>query len=189
MLTAILGLQQNQNMFLMDDGYWDRRVYLPAYVRRYPFCMARVTKDGEVQGERVVCVDDAAITDEGDELFDNAGEALPAWSRIENFVTEFERDLMRAEEFCEMLAGMKLLEPISVTAELGEFTMQLAGLYRVNREALAEISNDDLRSLIKGDAMDAIFEHLWSMGNFQRMLSRRSIIDPAVAGAAGSMPN
>jgi len=188
-LTAILGLQENQNMFLMDDGYWDRRVYLPAYVRRFPFCMARVTRDGEVQGERVVCVDDSAITDEGDELFDDTGEALPAWSRIENFVTEYERDLMRAEEFCQMLAGLKLLEPISVTAELGDFTMQLAGLYRVNREALSDLSDEALRSLIKSDAMDAVFEHLWSLGNFQRMLSRRSIIDPAFAGTTSSMPN
>ncbi len=188
-LTAILGLQQNQNMFLMDDGYWDRRVYLPAYVRRFPFCMARVTRDGEVQGERVVCVEDSAITDDGDELFDDTGEALPAWSRIESFVTEYERDLMRAEEFCEMLAGLKLLEPISVTAELGDFTMQLSGLYRVNREALAELPDDALRSLVKGSAMDAIFEHLWSMGNFQRMLSRRSIIDPEVTGTTSSRPN
>jgi len=184
-LTIILGLQQNQNMFLMDDGYWDRRVYLPAYVRRFPFCMARVTQDGEVQGERVVCVENSAIRDDGDELFDETGEALPVWSRIQSFVTEYERDLMRAEEFCKMLAGYSLLEPISVTAEVGDFTMQLAGLYRVNREALAELPADALRTLVKGDAMDAIFEHLWSLANFQRMLSRRSIIDPA----AGSRLN
>jgi len=137
-LTAVLGLQLNQNMYLMDDGHWDRRVYLPAYVRRYPFCMAHVTKNGDVQGERVVCVDDSAIDDDGDELFDEKGEALPTWSRIENFVTEYERDLMRSEEFFKLLAGLGLLEPISVTAELGEFTMQLAGFHLVDRDGTCE---------------------------------------------------
>jgi hypothetical protein len=187
-LTTVLGLQENQNMFLMDDGHWDRRVYLPAYVRRYPFCMARVTKNGEVQGERVVCVDDSAIASDGDQLFDENGEALPTWSRIENFVTEYERDLLRAEEFCKLLAEFELLEPISVTAELGEFKMQLAGLHRVKREALASLPEESLRTLLKGDAMDAVFAHLASLNNFQRMLSRRSVFPEATPGN-GTKPN
>ena len=188
-LTAVLGLQKNQNMFLMEDGYWDRRVYLPAYIRRFPFCMARVTRDGELQSERVVCVEDSAINDDGDELFDGKGEPLPGWARIQSFVTEYERDLMRAEEFCKLLAGFEVLEPISVTAELGEFKMQLAGLYRVKRGALADLPDESLRSLFKGDAMDAIYAHLWSLGNFQRMLSRRSVIAPAMAPESGAKPN
>lgn len=188
-LTAILGLQQHQNMFLMEDGYWDRRVYVPAYVRRFPFCMARVTRDGEVQSERVVCVEDSAITDDGDELFDDQGEALPVWSQIQEFVTEYERDLMRGEEFCRLLAGHKLLEPISVTAELGEFKMELSGLYRVNREALSALPEDVLRTLMKDEAMDAIFVHLWSINNFQRLLNRRSIVTPSTDAHAGARPN
>ena len=187
-LTAVLGLQQNQNMYLMDDGHWDRRVYLPAYVRRYPFCMAHVTKNGDVQGERVVCVDDSAIDDNGDELFDDKGDALPTWSRIENFVTEYERDLMRSEEFCKLLTGLGLLEPISVTAELGEFTMQLAGFHRVQREALVSLPEKSLRMLLGGDAMDAVFAHLWSLTNFQRMLDRRSVF-PEVSPENGFKPN
>ncbi len=188
-LTAVLGLQQNQNMFLMQDGYWDRRVYLPAYVRRFPFCMARVTRDGEVQSERVVCVEETAITSDGDELFDDKGEPLPIWSQIQEFVTEYERDLMRAEEFCKLLARYELLEPISVTAELGEFKMELAGLYRVNREALSELPEETLRALLRDEAMEAIFVHLWSMGNFQRMLNRRSIITPSADEQASARPN
>lgn len=187
-LTAVLGLQQNQNMYLMDDGHWDRRVYLPAYVRRYPFCMARVTRNGDAQGERVVCVDDSAIDADGDELFDEKGDALPTWSRIENFVTEYERDLMRAEEFCKLVAGIGILEPISVTAELGEFTMQLTGFHRVQREALAKLPEKSLRSLLGGDAMDAVFAHLWSLTNFQRMLDRRSVF-PEVSPVNGIKPN
>ena len=41
----------------------------------------------------------------------------------------------------------------------------------------------------KGDAMDAIYAHLWSLGNFQRMLSRRSVIAPAMAPESGAKPN
>ena len=39
--VAVLGLANGENLFFAD-GAWDRSAYLPAYVRRYPFCMARV---------------------------------------------------------------------------------------------------------------------------------------------------
>src|SRR5262245_12373634 len=38
---AVLGLESGQNLFHAPDGGWDSAVYLPAYVRRYPFCMTR----------------------------------------------------------------------------------------------------------------------------------------------------
>ena len=62
---SVLGLQSMQNLFILTDGTWDRRVYLPAYVRRYPFCMAKVTLDGEAQKERIVCVEASAVQDGG----------------------------------------------------------------------------------------------------------------------------
>ena len=76
-----------------------------------------------------------------------------------------------------------------VTAELGEFKMELAGLHRVNREALAALSEQALRGLLTGDAMDAIFVHLWSLNNFQRLLNRRSIITPSPESQTGVRPN
>src|SRR5688572_9263229 len=50
---AVLGLEKDQNLFVTADGAWDTGAYLPAYVRRYPFCMTRVTIDGKEQAERV----------------------------------------------------------------------------------------------------------------------------------------
>src|SRR5579864_3791079 len=40
--VAVLGVGGGENLFL-KAGRWDDAVYVPAYVRRYPFCMARVT--------------------------------------------------------------------------------------------------------------------------------------------------
>lgn len=175
-MMAVLGLQKGQNLFLMDDGLWDRRVYLPAYVRRYPFCMAKVTRDGEVQKDRIVCVEDSALQEKGDPLFDDGGSALPAWAQIEAFVVEFERDLVRAEEFCSLVAGLELLEPVSVTAELSSgFKMQLEGIHRVSREKLKVLPEASLRKLLEGEVMEAVFAHLLSLANFKRMLNRRSI--------------
>ena len=40
--VALLGLKKNQNLFVDKSGKWNAD-YIPAYARRYPFCMARVT--------------------------------------------------------------------------------------------------------------------------------------------------
>ena len=175
-VMAVLGLQKGQNLFLTDDGLWDRRAYLPSYVRRYPFCMAKVTRDGELQNDRIVCVEDSALQEDGDPLFDDGGTALPAWEQIEAFVVEFERDLVREDEFCALLTEFELLEPVSVTAELSSgFKMQLEGIHRVSRERLRTLPEASLGKLLEGEVMDGIFAHLLSLTNFKRMINRRSI--------------
>ncbi|MGH8642452.1 MAG: SapC family protein, partial [Burkholderiales bacterium] len=48
---AVLGLENQQNLFAAAADSWDATAYVPAYVRRYPFCMTRVTVDGKEQAE------------------------------------------------------------------------------------------------------------------------------------------
>ncbi|MEX0960824.1 MAG: SapC family protein [Burkholderiales bacterium] len=187
-IMAILGLQKGQNLFRMEDGRWDRRAYLPAYIRRYPFCMATVTRDGKLQKDRIFCVEDSALSPEGETLFDNDGNALPAWSHIENFLLEFERDLLRAEEFCQLVKDLELLEPVSVTAEVAEgFKLQLEGIHRVRRESLARLPEDALRQLFEKQTAEGVFAHLFSLGNFKRLLNRRSIFSAPQPSAPGKL--
>jgi hypothetical protein len=74
---AVLGLENQQNLFVTENGSWEAAVYLPAYIRRYPFCMTRVTVDGKEQAERVACVEKRAINDKGEALYD-AKQLRPA---------------------------------------------------------------------------------------------------------------
>lgn len=172
--VAVLGLQSMQNLFILTDGSWDRRVYLPAYVRRYPFCMAKVTLDGEMQKERIVCVEESAVQDGGEPLYDEAGNTLPQWSALEKLIFDYESDLLRAEELCKLLAGLELLEPFPMKAEVEGFTMQLDGMHRVARKALESLAEDKLRQLLVAGALEKIYSHLLSLDNFRRLLNRRS---------------
>jgi hypothetical protein len=172
--VAVLGLQSMQNLFILTDGTWDRRVYLPAYVRRYPFCMAKVTLDGEMQKERIVCVESSAVQDGGEPLYDEAGNTLPQWSELEKLIFDYESDLLRAEELCKLLAGLELLEPFTMKAEVEGFTMQLEGMHRVARSALESLADDKLRQLLVTGVLEKIYSHLLSLDNFRRLLNRRS---------------
>ena len=70
--VAVLGVTGGENLFLRD-GQWDGSVYLPAYMRRYPFCMARITLDSVEQADRLICVEKAFVSEEGERMFDDAG--------------------------------------------------------------------------------------------------------------------
>ena len=144
----VLGLAAQQNLFVLWDDTWDRRVYLPAYVRRFPFCMTRVMVDGKEAPERVACVEKIAINDKGEKLFDDKGEALPEWQQREKLLFEFEADLGRTDEMCKLLAQHQLLEPFTMqaTPNNGE-PLQLTGMYRVSEEKLAQLDGAVMKDL------------------------------------------
>jgi hypothetical protein len=171
---VVLGMQVKQNLFILTDGMWDRRAYLPAYVRRYPFCMSRITVDGKTQKERVVCIEESALHDSGDPLYDGNGKALAQWATLEKLIFDYEQDLLRCESLCQLIAELKLLEPFTMKAEVDGFTMQLEGMHRVTRTSLEALPADQLRRLMSAGALEKIYSHLLSLDNFRRLLNRRS---------------
>src|SRR5437667_5825351 len=62
--VGVLGVTGGENLFLCD-GRWDNSGYLPAYLRRHPFCMARVTLNSVEQADRLICVEKAFLSDDG----------------------------------------------------------------------------------------------------------------------------
>lgn len=172
--VAVLGLQNGQNLFVDASGAWDKSVYPPAYVRRYPFCMAKVNVDKVTQKERIVCVAQRAIDEKnGEALFDNQGGALPRWTEMEKLLHEYEADLVRSEEMCAILKEYDLLEPFTMQATRNTGgAMQLTGMHRVAESRLETLKEDQLRALIKKGVMGRIYVHLLSLDNFARLLDR-----------------
>lgn len=172
---AVLGLEAQQNLFVTGSDVWDAGVYLPAYVRRYPFCMTRVTVDGREQAERIACVEKRAVNAKGEALYDGKGEPLPVWDRLSKLLFEFEADLARTEELCRQLQALQLLEPFTAqVAPLGESPLALTGMYRVSEEKLQALPAGTLQELARNGMLSRIYAHLLSLDNFQRLLDRRS---------------
>jgi hypothetical protein len=172
---AVLGLENQQNLFLTAEDAWDPAVYLPAYVRRYPFCMTRVTVDGKEQPERIACVEKRAINDKGELLYDGKGEPLPAWSERLKLLFEYEADLVRSDELARALSALGLLETFTMQAipNDGE-PIAMTGLHRVSEQKLAALAPETLKGLVEKGMLARVYAHLISLGNFGRLLDRRS---------------
>jgi SapC protein len=174
---VVLGLENQQNLFVTGNGTWDSTVYLPAYVRRYPFCMTKVTVDGREQAERVACVEKRAISDKGEALYDDKGTPLPPWEQRQKLLFEYEADLVRSEEMCKTVARFQLFEPFTMQAvPTGGTPLSMTGMYRVSEQKLSELAADALKELNQNGALARIYAHLISLNNFARLLDRRAAL-------------
>jgi len=172
--VAVLGVTGGENLFLRD-GQWDGSVYLPAYMRRYPFCMARITLDSVEQADRLICVEKAFVSEEGERMFDDAGLALARWQPIEKLLQEYEADLERSRELCAILADYALLEPFTLQTSLnGSEAVNLGGMYRVEERKLEFLNAAQHKNLIRKGVMGRIYAHLISLENFARLLARKN---------------
>ena len=118
--VAVLGMTAGENLYVNSDG-WAGGVYVPAYARRYPFCMAKVKLNDVAQQNRMICVEKAHLDESGGEaMFDDQGEPSAKWRDMQRLLAEYEADLERARELCAILADYALLEPFSMQAKTAQ---------------------------------------------------------------------
>jgi len=176
--VAVLGFSSGENLFY-DSGAWSGGVYIPAYARRYPFCMARVNVNQVEQKNRLICVEKSSLDEErGEAMFDAGGQPTEKWKGVERLLSEYEADLERGREMCAVLADYGLLEPFSMQAKLrqekGGGSMQITGMHRVAEKNLENLNAAQLKNLMRKGYLARIYVHLLSLENFGRLLDRKA---------------
>ncbi|MGH6784603.1 MAG: SapC family protein, partial [Sphingomicrobium sp.] len=86
--VAVLGLSAGENLFYAGER-WEAGAYIPAYARRYPFCMAKVNVNRVEQKDRLICVEKSALDDAGEAMFDAAGKPSDKWKGVERLLAEY----------------------------------------------------------------------------------------------------
>lgn len=169
--VAVLGLQQ-QNLFVDGDGQWRAGAYLPAFVRRYPFCIADVAaRDGQPE-KRLVCLQEDQLSPKSERpLFDAKGEPTEAWKPILSLLEAIEADRPQTRLLGERLEALQLLVPFDALAlPRGGQHLRLQGLFRVDEEKLRKLPGKEVRELLAKGFLRAAYAHLLSLENFARLL-------------------
>lgn len=171
--VAILGLADRQNLFVNDRGEWQPDAYVPAFVRRYPFCIARLSGEGERRSQRLVCVEKAYVDRQGLALYDDAGQPSPAWQPIERLLEQYENDLELTAQMCAMLAKLELFSAFEFQVKQGEnAAFTLKGMHRIDEKKLSELRAASHKALVTKGLMGRIYAHLHSLENFARLYTR-----------------
>ncbi|MBI3374989.1 MAG: SapC family protein [Betaproteobacteria bacterium] len=176
-VVAVLGMTTGENLFV-KNGKWAEGVYVPAYARRYPFCMAKVKLDAVEQQDRLICVEKTHLDENGVEMFDQQGQGNEKWRDIERLLGEYEADLERSREMCAILMDYSLLEPFTMQASLNSGgAMQLTGMHRVDEKRLVHLNSSQIKNLINKGLMGRIYAHLLSLDSFARLLERKAALN------------
>lgn len=170
---AILGFNSDDNLFVDENGNWESFVYIPGYLRRYPFAFA-----GETGGERLALVIDAAF--EGvsksatPKLFEN-GELSEFGKQAMEFTRTYEGDRRLTDQIMKELKKYDLIR--SQTAQytpVGETTPRpFAQYFGIDEQRIHELSDQQYLELRKMNALPIIYSHVISLGNWRNLISRR----------------
>jgi hypothetical protein len=179
--VALMGLAEGENQFVQPDGNW-RASYVPAVVRAYPFALGRVPEPGEF----AVCIDagsDLISLTEGASLFEADGTATAALRQVKGWLEEMRAMQLRTDACCRALAARNLFTPLTVHVRRAHGRLQVDGCFVINEERLDGLSDASLCELRREGWLGALYAHLVSLQQFERLESGH----PGASPAGGSV--
>lgn len=170
--VAILGLGDGRNLFIRD-GRWERGLYIPAYVRRYPF----IFTEHKEAGQLVLCIDEAApsVTTEarGERLIVD-GEPSEFARRALEFCTAFQREVVKTHALVELLKQRDLLTRRMASLRRGEEERSLGGFQAVDEAKFNALDDATMLDWRRRGFLPILYAHLLSLGNWESLSSRDS---------------
>ena len=172
---GLFGLNEGVNVFLDDEAKLKQELYVPAYVRRYPWMLARLTPDAQ---ELSLCFDpDSGMVGEyedGQPLFDG-DQPAEATTNVLKFCEDFELSAQRTAAFVKELQDNELLMDgeVSIQTAEGQPPYIYRGFQMVNEEKLRDLRGDALRKLNQNGALPLIFAHMFSLSLIQNIFGRQ----------------
>ena len=149
--------------------------YVPAYLRRFPFVLARLRPDTD---ELSLCFDPTSEAigefEEGEPLFDG-DEPSEATKAVLQFCEQFEQAGQRTQAFMTELKEMGLLMEgeVAIQPEGSEQPFIYRGFQMVDEEKFRNLRGDELRKLNQSGVLPLIMAHLFSLAVIREIFGRQ----------------
>ncbi len=172
---ALMGLNEGVNVFFDESKLIDDNAYVPAYLRRFPFLLARLRQDSD---ELSLCFDPTSGAvghfDEGEDLFDGA-EPSATTKAILQFCEQFETAGQRTSAFVDELrkTGLLMDGEVAIQPEGAEQPFIYRGFQMVDEEKFREVRGDELRRMNQNGMLALIYAHLFSLSQIREVFSRQ----------------
>ena len=173
---ALMGLNEGVNVFLDENGRsLDPSLYIPAYLRRYPFLLAKLRQDSD---ELSLCYDptSGAVGDfeDGELLFDG-DQPSAATKAILEFCEQFEAAGLRTNAFIEDLVKSDLLMDGEVAIQPEGFDQPFVyrGFRMVDEEKVRNLRGDELRKMNQNGMLPLVYAHLFSLSQMRDVFARQ----------------
>ncbi len=169
--VAVLGLRGQENLFIDAEGQWRAGIYIPAYIRRYPF----IFMENADQSQFTLCLDMAAanvVENRDNPLFDDEGKPSELARSALEFCREYQNQHAYTAEFCRALAEAELLVENRADITLpGGQRLTLSGFKVIDEAKFNALPEQEfLRWRAKG-WLTLVYCHLISIAAWPTLLS------------------
>ncbi|MDR3512967.1 MAG: SapC family protein [Caulobacteraceae bacterium] len=172
---AVMGVNAGENLFISAEGVFRTGAYVPAFIRRYPFVVAR-----DQQLDRmVVCIDrDFALFTENkpDVMLFEDGQPSAFTKGCIDFCSQFDADSQMTQSFVKLLGDLDLFEskqttfaPRAADGTTGEPQL-VAEYFAVSEERLKKLPDAKLAELRDNGALAQIYAHMVSLYGWDRLI-------------------
>jgi len=173
---ALMGLNEGINVFLDPDGRpIDTTTYIPAYIRRYPFLLAKLNQETD---ELSLCFDPTTEAvgefDDGQPLFDG-DQPSDATKAILEFCEQFETAGQRTAAFMEDVkkSGLLMDGEVAIQPEGYQQPFIYRGFQMIDEEKLRELRGDELRKMNQNGMLPLLYAHLFSLAQMREVFARQ----------------
>lgn len=139
--AAVVGLRNDNNLFVEPSGLWRSNCYLPSYVRRYPF----ILMDDPDQKQFILCLDDKAevLSETGEfPLFEN-DKPSEFTKGVIDFCGALRQQGENTNAFVNALQERDLLVPNDAKIDLPDGThLQLSGFLVIDPQKFDALPDD-----------------------------------------------
>ena len=172
---ALTGLNEGVNVFVDEEGKPYNPFYVPAYVRRYPYVLARLQPDAQ---ELSLCFDpESGLVGEGGDgpaLFED-GKPTEQLNNILKFCEDFETAGQRTTAFMKELQDLDLLIDGEVSIQPAEAPQPFVyrGFRIVDEQKFRDLNGDQLRKINQNGILPLIMAHLFSLSLIRDVFGRQ----------------
>lgn len=163
---AMLGFDSGENLFL--DDHRSGSMYRPLNLQRGPF----LTSGSDL----AIDLDHPRVAPSGDqELFTEGGDPSRYLQSIMGLMRDLRPGLERTRIFIDTLLGLKLIEPMTISARFDDGTNhEFTGLYTVNRDQLKELADAAVLDLFRRGYLQLIYLMLASLDHVSALAKRKN---------------
>jgi hypothetical protein len=186
---ALMGLNEGINVYFNDEGQVSEDIYIPAYLRRYPFLLAKLEPNSDTMS---LCFDPTCDAigefEDGNALFDG-DQPTEHTQNLLKFCEGFEEAGARTQGLIDELKKHELLMDGEVAIQRADQPDQpyvYRGFQMVNQEKLRELRGDQLRKWNENGILALIYAHVFSLDLMRFIFSRQTMQGK---GPGAAVPN
>ena len=167
--AAVVGLKNDNNLFVGKDKTWVAGAYLPAYVRRYPF----ILMDDPENKQFVLCLDDSSdlLKEDGEfPLFEGEQPSAFTKSAME-FCGALRQQGDATDEFVKALKEYDLLMPNNAEIDVRDGShLQLSGFLIIDPKKFDALPDSVIVQWRKKGWLGLVYAQLLSSHRWQSLV-------------------